>query len=197
MTKPLLLMPVEQVKPAVDRGNTDPVMGAEVHNRLAAVEILSNGIEDKGEGIDAVRDDRVRKDSMGFPAGFALEPGDLYHTGFLTVCPRFNKVTGIIAVDGEGTLCTAIRASFPPRANLFHTAVKLGNSRKFLTNQLAIQEILSYHIRRMARWRIQVVFLAHVLFGGWRKNELWKGLFFLRIFMRSENTIALYLSYVK
>lgn len=73
---PCVVLVDKEMYPVVKRRDGDMPLFAEVGNCTGAIQIREKDGNDKSEGIGAVRNQDIRKERMGVPAGPADKPWD-------------------------------------------------------------------------------------------------------------------------
>ena len=104
--------------------------------------------KDEEEAVAAVRDDGIRKDSVGrlriaLIAGKTADAeADLHR---MTI-NEFDQSAVVVSVDMKTPFASTIRAGLSSWLQMRHVFIKNVFSESFFVNKLAIDQVLSYHI---------------------------------------------------
>jgi len=89
--------------------------------------------QDEEKSIGLVRDNGIRKDGMGMPAG-TDDAGYAYAMFFMPRSIEINDMPVVVSMNPAVTLPLAARAGLLFWMKRFHTSVEIRSRREFITN---------------------------------------------------------------
>lgn len=133
------LLPVVECRFGNDKDLTDSFYGTDMER------MLCQGTKDKEQAVAAVRDDRVRQNSMCTAALTADDPENAETDLLRMSINEFDEGAVVISVNAAPACTSADWASFQSRNEMIQTVIKDVFSGSLFPDKLAIDQVLSYH----------------------------------------------------
>ena len=125
---------------AVEDGRRDEVFITDALHGQASVKVIVKNLQDHGDGIRKIGDDKIWQESVGLSAG-ALHAWDFQTDHFRLCVSEGNKVSFIAASFTAGSFCAAVRADDEKQGVLFQTLAELFCDMQDRIFQLAVKRI--------------------------------------------------------